>query len=33
MEEAAPGSSFFVEFFESEGEDRVRLLYKKDAKQ
>ena len=33
MEEAYPGSALFVEFFESEGKDRVRLLYKKDAYQ
>ena len=33
MEEAYPGSALFVEFFESEGKDRVRLLYKRDAQQ
>ena len=31
IEKVYPGSALFIEFFETEFEDRVRLLYKKDA--
>ena len=31
LEEPEAGSALFVEFFEVSGEDRVRLIYKKDA--
>jgi hypothetical protein len=31
MEEIQPGSALFIEFYEVDGKDLVRVLYKKNA--